>query len=179
MKNILLSLIAIFITLGFSGCAPQFLNGVSPQGKDYNSAINRDSGNLKIMTTVEEDIKKRLPILVKAAALEFKKQGYEYFTLNPNLMYGIYPVNSGMNMYITNAKDMLDYCFPNAYGLETKCDKLEKSRLSFFIFSPANKSLETPTWSVKEVIEDNFYNIETEELVFKELNSTEMLKANK
>ena len=39
MKNILLSLIAIFITLGFSGCAPQFLNGVSPQGKDYNSAI--------------------------------------------------------------------------------------------------------------------------------------------
>ena len=87
MKNILLSLIAIFITLGFSGCAPQFLNGVSPQGKDYNSAINRDSGNLKIMTTVEEDIKKRLPILVKAAALEFKKQGYEYFTLNPNLMF--------------------------------------------------------------------------------------------
>lgn len=179
MKNYVLSLMAIFLALGFTGCAPQFLNGVSPEGKDYNSAINRDNNSLKLMTIAEEDINKRLPILVKAAAIEFKKQGYEYFTLSPSLMYGAYSVNSGMNMYITNAKDMLDYCFPKSYGLEGKCDKLEKSKLSFFVFKPTNKSLEIPTWSVKEVLEDNFYNIKTEELIFKELNSNEVLKATK
>ena len=181
MRNLVLCLIAIIVALGFTGCgSPKFLDGVSPAGKDFNGAINRTNpeNNLKIMTIVESDnIKKKFPILVKAAAIEFKKQGIEYFSVSRHLMNGPFGFDSGMNENITNAKDMLDYCFPNAFGLEVKCAKMETAKKSFYTFKPEVKSFNKPLWSVKEVLEDNFYNIETDELVFKELTYSESIKA--
>lgn len=181
MKNIILSLIITFIALGFTGCgSPRFLDGVSPQGKDFNSAISKENSQVKIMTTVENDnIKKKLPILIKAAAKEFEKQNIEYFTVSSLLMNGPFGVESGMNNNITNAKDMLDYCYPKAFGLEIKCEKLEKAKYSFFTFIPKTKSFDKPQWSVKEVLEDSFYDIESEELIFKELTAIEAIKAIK
>jgi hypothetical protein len=181
MKNIILSLIITFIALGFTGCgSPRFLDGVSPQGKDFNSAISKENSQVKIMTTVENDnIKKKLPILIKAAAKEFEKQNIEYFTVSSLLMNGPFGVESGMNNNITNAKDMLDYCYPKAFGLEIKCEKLEKAKYSFFTLIPKTKSFDKPQWSVKEVLEDSFYDIESEELIFKELTAIEAIKAIK
>lgn len=182
MKKVSLYLTVIILALVFTGCgSPKFLNGLSSEGKDFNSAINRDidNNNIKIMTTVEKDIKKRLPIIVKAAAKEFKKQNVEYFSLSSTIQNGPFLLKSGMNRYITNAKDMLDYCFPSSFGLEVKCEKLETAHKAFLIFTPEEKSFDRPQWSVKEVLEDNFYNIETEELIFKELDLKELSKAYK
>ena len=181
MNKINLYLVAIIIALGFTGCgSPKFLDGVSPVGKDFNSAINKENpeNNLKLMTIIESDnIKKKFPLLVKAAALEFKKQGIEYFSVSRYLMNGPFGFDSGMNENITNAKDMLDYCFPNAFGLEVKCAKMETAKKSFYTFRPEVKSFNKPLWSVKEVLEDSFYNIETDELVLKELTYSESIKA--
>jgi hypothetical protein len=175
MKKLGMYLVSIIIALGLTGCgSPKFLDGVSPAGKDFNSGVNRDNGNLKLMTTVESDnIKKRFPLLVKAAAIEFKKQGVEYFSIYNSYLIGPFGFESGMNENITNGKDMFNYCFPNAFGLEVKCSAMEKSKNAFFIFKAEVKSFEKPLWSVKEVLEDNFYNIDSEQLVFKELTMKE------
>ena len=183
MKKFGMYLGAIIIALGFTGCgSPKFLDGVSPTGKDFNSAISRDNtaNNLKLMTIVESNnIKKKFPLLIKAAAIEFKKQGVEYFSVSRHLMNGPFSFDSGMNENLTNAKDMLDYCFPNAFGLEVKCAKMETAKKSFYTFRPEVKSFNKPLWSVKEILEDNFYNIDAEELVFKELTYSESIKAYK
>lgn len=178
MKNIILTVITMFIAIGLSGCTPALLDGVSPEGKAYNGAINRKvdstSGiDLKIFTMEESDPKIKFDMLIKAAAKDYKKRGVEYFSLSTLVSSNNAYVNSGMNHLITNSKDTMDYCFPNAFGLEKKCKPLENEKIVLY-FRGEQKDYFRPQWSVKEVLAT--VTQEDKELVLKEVESKELLR---
>ncbi len=141
MKNIILTIITIFTAIGFSGCAPALLDGVNPEGKNYNAAYAVDSTvcDLEIFTTEGDNPKEKLDILIKTAATYYQTKGVEYFFV------------SHVNPLITNYKDTIDYCYPNAFGLEKKCKGLENEKL-VLKFRSETVNYFKPQWSVKEVL---------------------------
>lgn len=165
MKNIILTIIAMFVTIGFTGCAPSILEGVNPEGKNYNGAYNQEvdsmqGWDLRIFTTEGKNPKEKFDILVKNAAIEYQKRGVEYFSVSQG------------NPLITNYKDTMDYCYPNAFGLEEKCKLLDNEKL-ILQFRGESLSYFKPQWSVKSVLA----SLKPEEkLILKEVNAKDLYK---
>lgn len=175
MKNVLIMIVAMFVAFGFSGCAPQMLEGVNPEGKSYNSAINTKQGEdgleLKIMTFAETNPKARFDLIVKAAAKEFDKKGIKYFTILNDLYNNGFVTGLGLSNMITNTNDAWNYCFPSAFGLEVKCKPMEFDK-PVYSFRGEAKDYFRPQWSVKEVLAT--ISKEDKELILKEISSKEI-----
>lgn len=166
MKNVILTVITMFVTIGFSGCTPALLDGVNPEGKNYNGAYNKEvdsmqGWDLRIFTTEGNNPKEKFDILVKNAAIEYQKRGVEYFS-----------VSQGSPL-ITNYKDTIDYCYPNSFGLEKKCAGLDNEKL-ILQFRGEVVNYFKPQWSVKEVLAT--MTPQDKILILKEVNAKDLYK---
>ncbi len=162
MKILVLTIIALFVAMGFTGCAPALLDGVNPEGKNYNAAyaVNNENYDFEIYTTEGSNPKEKLDILIKTAATHYKTKGVEYFSM------------THVNPLITNYKDSLEYCYPNAFGLEAKCKGLENERLVLHFRSEAVNYYK-PQWSVKEVLAN--ITPQDKKLILKEVKAKDLV----
>lgn len=164
MKNIILTVITMFVAIGFSGCAPALLDGVNPEGKNYNAAYSKDVDSMsgvdfRVFTTEGDNPKEKFDILVKHAAIEYQKRGIGYFSV------------SHTNPLITNYKDTIDYCYPNAFGLEKKCAGLDNEKL-VLNFRGETVNYFKPQWSVKEVL--STITPQDKKLILKEVKAKDL-----
>ena len=175
MRNLFITIIAIFVVFAFNGCSPKMLEGVNPEGKAYNGAINTKQSEegleLKIMTFAETNPKARFDLIVKAAAKEFDKKGIQYFSIVPIVYNNGGVAGLGISSFVTNTNDAWNYCFPSAFGLEVKCKSIEFEK-PVFTFRGEVKDYFRPQWSVKEVLAT--ISKEDKELILKEISSKEI-----
>lgn len=178
MRNIIKSLIVCLLGFYFTGCSPKMLEGQDPTtGKDYNGVINKDNGVVKIAVDISLNEKERIALIIKRAALEFKKQNTTGFTLDRGIMNKGKFVGTGMSPLVTNLTDLFDYCYPSSFGLETKCKYLDIEKATF-IFRADSNNYFGPTWSVEQVLNDNTFSTDNE-LILKEVSAVESLNLGK
>ena len=174
MKNTIKLLIICLVGFWFTGCSPKLLDGQDPAtGKDYNGVINKDNGVVKIAADINLNEKERIALIIRKAALEFKKQKTTGFTVDRIIYNKGKSLATGMSPLTTNLKDLFDYCYPSSLGLETKCKYLDLEKTTF-IFRADSNNYFSPTWSVEQVLNDNTFKTD-KELILKEVTAKESL----
>lgn len=178
MKNIVKLLIIGLVGVCFTGCSLKILDGQDPiTGKDYNGVINKDDGVIKIAVDINLNEKERIALIIKKAALEFKKDKTTGFTLDRIIYSNGKARETGMSSLTTNITDLFDYCYPNSFGLETKCKYLDSENATFIFRADSNNYFNS-TWSVEEVLNDNTFKTDIE-LILKEVTARESLYLDK
>ena len=174
MKNMIKLLIICLIGFWFTGCSPKMLDGQDPAtGKNYNGIINKDNGLIRIAVDMDLNEKERISLIIRKAALEFKKQKTTAFTINTRVFDKGKSFATGMSPLTTNFKDLFDYCYPSSLGLETKCKYLDLEKATF-IFTADSNNYFNPTWSVEQVLNDNTFKTD-KELILKEVSLKDSL----
>ena len=147
MKRSLL-LISLATTLFFSGCG----NTQPEIGKNQNlitlkksRALNENTINLFVTIKANAEPMEKVAVSIERAALEMDKIGMKYFRIAaPSPIHG----------YTTDIESVNEYCFKTPMGIESKCKLLEKDILNMYIFGMKEEIFTTPSWSVKEVLND-------------------------
>jgi len=166
MGKVVLSVILAIIIIFMSGCgakAPRPMNMVetSIKGKIANVAI---AGTINLNKD-KASVLQNSAIQIKEAAKVFKENGYPYFWISSNKK------NNGIPLNITDMKGLVSYCYPQSKGfhaddtsagsssLEQKCnlELMKNQNTTFYELVPEEKPLlDKPTWSVDQVLADEF-----------------------
>ncbi len=161
----------LFLTLsGCSASAPQAVEIKVNKAKEAKT----DGVNLRVITHERDaDAEGNLAIGLYNLALYAQKKGYNYFSFNNK------PIENKSGMPITNAKDLMRYCWPQDFEqgddfYEHKCQRKSKKNSNYinvfktgyskgyrhtYTYSATlyqQKQYLFPTWSVKAVLNDEF-----------------------
>lgn len=147
MKKSLL-LMSFATALFFSGCG----NTQPEIGKNQNlitlkksRALNENTINLVLTIKTDAEPMEKTAVLIERASQEMDKIGMKYFRIaSPSPIHG----------YTTDIESVNEYCFKNPMGIESKCKVLEQPALTMYILGMKEEIFTTPSWSIKEVLND-------------------------
>jgi len=129
MKNILSTLTIIGVIFIFTGC---YSKGHLLR---YNDHYSYDKNIIKIKSKLGLETNEQIAILLK-------DKGYKYF--RPQFAFPI---------YLTDFDSVIKYCYPKQYGLEDKCPRFDRGYITIQ-FKGMEKNFQTPSWSIKQVLND-------------------------
>ncbi len=147
MKKSLL-LMSFVTALFFSGCGvnqPEIGKNQELITLKKSKALNENTINLLVIVRADAEPMEKVAVSIERAAQEMDKVGMKYFRI-------AYP--TPIHGYTTDIESVNEYCFKNPMGIESKCKLLEKDILNMHIFGMKEEIFTTPSWSVKEVLND-------------------------
>lgn len=147
MKKSLI-LMSLTTTLFFSGCGmnqPEIGKNQDLISLRKSRGLNENTINLFVTIKANAEPMEKVAVSIERAALEMDKIGMKYFRIaSPSPIHG----------YTTDIESVNEYCFKTPMGIESKCKLLEKDILNMYIFGMKEEIFTTPSWSVKEVLND-------------------------
>ncbi len=147
MKKSLI-LMSLTTTLFFSACGvnqPEIGKNQDLISLRKSRALNENTININVLVKAEAEPMERVAVSIERAALEMDKLGMKYFRI-------AYP--SPIHGYTTDIESVNEYCFKAPRGIDSKCKVLEKDLLNISFFGMKEQIFTTPSWSVKEVLND-------------------------
>lgn len=170
MKKILTLIMLIATIFALTGCGaiqPKIGSGNHNIIKINKIKVEEGNKGESFFVSIKADSEpiEKIATIIERAAIEFKKEGVEYFSISPNFFF-TEKIPNGILPYVTDIESLKAFCFPEGGGLEQKCKPLTGTVVKLFIKEENSNLYVKPTWSVEEVLNDQ--NIKKYSNSFKE-----------